>query len=234
MKKIFLDTETTDFEGSIIELAYIVEGSSIKTYQSYSRANNISFGAMATHGITPEMVKDKPITTETEAYKALLELNNSNNYLVAHNLPFDLRMLEKEGFINRFKLIDTLRVAKHVLIEEEKKSLQYLRYSLGLYKREDIVFKELKQEKIAHSALPDCVWLKMLFDYFIKEKNLSYDDMVALTKKIPLEKIWLFGKYRGLEVEDIAKKDKQYLRWALNNMQNLSEEFKYTIKYWIN
>ena len=50
-------------------------------------------------------------------------------------MPFDLGMMEKEGFVSHMRVIDTLRVAKHLLPEQKSKALQYLRYALELYKK---------------------------------------------------------------------------------------------------
>lgn len=44
--------------------------------------------------------------------------------MIAHNMPIGIGMLEKEGFVSKIKIIDTLRVAKHLLAEQPSKALQ--------------------------------------------------------------------------------------------------------------
>ena len=66
---------------------------------------------MEVHNITPDMIKNKPYLKDTKIYKKLLELNSKENFLIAHNINFDLAMLEKEVFkqlyINRhFKVFE--------------------------------------------------------------------------------------------------------------------------------
>ena len=76
----------------------------------------IKLEAMEVHNITPNLLENKPKAVDTKFYKRLQELNSSENFLIAHNINFDLDMIKKEGFINNFQLIDTLRCAKHLLV----------------------------------------------------------------------------------------------------------------------
>ena len=137
-KYIILDTETTGTGDTdrVIQLGYIVLGvNPIEVHNEFNSSDvPINFGAMEVHGITPDLLVGKPACTETTAYKRLLELNAPDNYLIIHNAPFDIKMLEKEGFSTQMKVIDTLRVAKHVLPDEEAHRLQYFRYKMELYK----------------------------------------------------------------------------------------------------
>jgi len=137
---VILDTETTGVgeNDRVIQLGYIVLGTKeIEVHNEfYSSDVPISFGAMEVHGITPEMILNKPACTDSVAYKRLCELNTNENYMIIHNAPFDLGMLEKEGFNTQMKVIDTLRVAKHVLPDEDAHRLQYFRYKMELYKDE--------------------------------------------------------------------------------------------------
>ncbi len=133
-KYIILDTETTGTgeEDRVIQLGYIVLGSKeVEVHNEfYSCEIPISFGAMEVHGITQEMLEGKPTAKESIAYKRLCELNTNENYMIIHNAPFDLGMLEKEGFDTKMKVIDTLRVAKHILPDEDAHRLQYFRYKM--------------------------------------------------------------------------------------------------------
>ena len=148
-KYIILDTETTGIGelDKIIQLGYIVLGKPsepIEVYNEFCSCDKeISLGAMEVHHITPEMIEGKPLCTDMQAYKRLVELNSDDNYMIIHNAPFDLTMLEKEGFKNQMQLIDTLRCAKHLYPESEYHRLQYFRYSLDLYKEEEVEAQKL-------------------------------------------------------------------------------------------
>jgi len=69
---------------------------------------------MEVHNITPELIEGRRSFRESSFFEELLRLNVEKNYLIAHNINFDLAMLEKEGFKNRMQLIDTLRCSKHL------------------------------------------------------------------------------------------------------------------------
>ena len=238
-KYIILDTETTGTgeDDRIIQLGYIVLGSKdIEVYNEFcSSQTPISFGAMEVHGITPEMIENKPICQETSAYKRLQELNSEENYMIIHNAPFDLEMLKKEGFDIQMKVIDTLRVAKHIFEDEEAHRLQYFRYKMGLYKDEDKEAKNLNIEVKAHDAIGDVLILKLFLTKLKEALTLKFphanpvEKMVELTNTPIIIKTFKFGKYKGKTLQEVAYEDAGYLRWMLNSMDNLDEDMRYSI-----
>jgi DNA polymerase-3 subunit epsilon/exodeoxyribonuclease X len=238
---VILDTETTGVgeNDRIIQLGYIVLGAKeIEVYNEfYSSDVPISFGAMEVHGITQEMIDTKGRPQESKAYKRLQELNTDENFMIIHNAPFDLGMLEKEGFETKMKVIDTLRVAKHVLPDEEAHRLQYFRYKMGLYKDEKKEADALGIEVKAHDAIGDVLVLK-LFLSKLKEAVASVfpdenpvEKMVDLTNTPILVKSFKFGKYKGKTLQEVASSDAGYLRWMLSSMENLDEDMRYSINY---
>ncbi len=239
-KYILLDTETTGAgeKDRIIQLGYLVlEGSSTEVYNEFCSSDvPISYKAMEVHGITPEMIEGKPTCTDLPAYNKLLELNSPENYLIIHNAPFDIGMLEKEGFENKMQLIDTLRVAKHLLPDEEGHRLQYFRYRMGLYKREEEEARKLGIEVKAHDAIGDVLVLKLLLSELRKlvmqkfPTEESVAKMVELTKTpIYIEK-FRFGKYKDKTLKEVALQDPGYLQWMLNKMENLDDDLRYSIE----
>lgn len=242
-KYIILDTETTGTteEDRVIQLGYIVLGA--KEVEVHNEFNStdvpISFGAMEVHGITQEMIENKPICTETTAYKRLLELNVQDNYLIIHNAPFDIKMLEKEGFKTQMQVIDTLRVAKHLLPDEEAHRLQYFRYKMELYKEEEKEANALGIVVKAHDAIGDVLVLKLFLSklrVLVQEKFVGenpVEKMVDLTNTPILIKKFRFGKHKGKEVEEVAREDAGYLRWMLANMDTLDDDMRYTINYYL-
>ncbi len=238
-KYVILDTETTGTgeQDRVIQLGYIVLGAKeIEVHNEFNSADvPISFGAMEVHGITQDLIQGKPNCTDTSAYKRLEELNESENYLIIHNAPFDLKMLEKEGFENKMKVIDTLRVAKHVLPDEEAHRLQYFRYKMELYKEEEQEASALGIVVKAHDAIGDVLVLKLFLsklktivgEQFPSENPV--EKMVELTTTPILVKTFRFGKHKGKELAEVAREDAGYLRWMLSNMDNLDDDMRYSI-----
>ena len=242
-KYIILDTETTgtNEEDRIIQLGYIVLGAKdVEVHNEFCSSDvPISFGAMEVHGITPEMIEGKPKCTEMASYKRLLELNTPDNYMIIHNAPFDLKMLEKEGFQTQMKVIDTLRVAKHVLPDEEAHRLQYFRYKMDLYKEEDKEAQALDIVVKAHDAIGDVLVLKLFLSKLrkiVEEKfpgENPVEKMVDLTNTPILIQTFRFGKHKGKTLQEVAIEDAGYLRWMLGNMENLDEDMRYSINYYL-
>jgi len=242
-KYIILDTETTgtDEKDRVIQLGYMVlGGKNIEVHNEFCSVDvPINFAAMEVHGITPEMIKDKPKCIELPAYKRLLELNTPQNYMIIHNAPFDLKMLQKEGFEIEMKVIDTLRVAKHIFEEEEAHRLQYFRYKMELYKEEDAQAKKLGIEVKAHDAIGDVLVLKLFLTKLRQavEKKFPNENpvekMVDLTNTPILIKTFRFGKHKGKTLQEVAQEDAGYLRWMLSSMDNLDDDLRYSINYYL-
>ena len=241
-KYIILDTETTGAgeNDRVIQLGYIVldPGKPTETHNELCSSDvPLSIGAMEVHNITPDMIEGKPSCSEMGAYKRLLELNTPDNYMIIHNAPFDIGMLEKEGFSLNMKLIDTLRVSKHVFPDSDYHRLQYFRYSLELYKEEAAEAANLGIELKAHDALGDVLFLKLLLSKVreaVQEKfpgENAVEKMVELTQEpVFITKPMRFGKHKGKTIQELAHEDAGYLRWMMENMQNLDEDTRYTIK----
>ncbi len=242
-KYIILDTETTgtDEEDRVIQLGYMVLGAKeIEVHNEFCSTDiPIKFGAMEVHGIIPDMLEGKPECVQTQAYKRLLELNTPDNYLIIHNAPFDIKMLEKEGFETKMKVIDTLRVAKHVMPDEEAHRLQYFRYKMELYKEEQKEANALGIEVKAHDAIGDVLVLKLFLSQLkkiVQEKfpnENPVEKMVDLTNTPILVTAFRFGKHKGKTLQEVAREDAGYLRWMLKSMDNLDDDLRYSINYYL-
>lgn len=238
-KYVILDTETTGVgeNDRVIQLGYIVLGAKdIEVHNEfYSSDVPIGFGAMEVHGITPDMLEGKPSCQESVAYKRLCELNTNENYMIIHNAPFDLGMLEKEGFNTQMKVIDTLRVAKHVMPDEDAHRLQYFRYKMELYKSEQKEADALGVVIKAHDAIGDVLVLKLFLSKLKEAVAATFPDenpvekMVDLTNTPILVTSFRFGKYKGKTLQEVAASDAGYLRWMLSSMENLDEDMRYSI-----
>jgi DNA polymerase III epsilon subunit-like protein len=229
-KFLFFDTETTDVQSKdIIQLAFVTsDGKEFNEY--FKPEQEISFGAMAVHHITPEFLEDKPLfkskMMQDSSSMTLFSEVSLKDYLndlakeyiwVAHNAEFDMDVLKKKG-IDIPRYICTLKIARNMLSEDDGKrdlesySLQYLRYYLGLYKKED---KEGRV--IAHDAMGDVHVLKNLFEYLKNNSSLSTENMMIISKEPQFIRTINFGKYTGYSLEELVKTDREYLEWLLEN-----------------
>ena len=148
-------------------------------------------------------------------------------------------MLEKEGFSTQMKVIDTLRVAKHILPDEEAHRLQYFRYKMDLYKEEEKEASALNIVVKAHDAIGDVLVLKLLLSKLRVAVQAAYpsenpvEKMVDLTNTPILVKTFRFGKHKGRELEEVAREDAGYLRWKLTSMDNLDDDLRHSINHYL-
>ncbi len=243
-KYLLFDTETTGNreEDRIIQIGGMIVHSKahIELFDELcSTTQPISFEAMEVHNITPDLIEGKPPYSQTAFAAKLEEYNDPENYLIAHNIGFDLGMIEKEGFENRYTLIDTVRCAKHLLPESPYHRLQYLRYWLGLYKEEQAEAQRLGIAIKAHDAIGDVLVMKLLLSRLVALVQEAFpginpmQKMAELTKTPVLIKTFKFGKYKEREIEEIAREDMGYLRWMRNNL-DLDEDMVYSLDYYLN
>ncbi|MDA3907564.1 MAG: 3'-5' exonuclease, partial [Sulfurimonas sp.] len=151
---IFFDTETTgvDSEDQIIQIGAIITDTKGELYgkgvydELCSSNIPIKLQAMSTHGLRQVDIDDKPLFKKTEFWKDLNELNSEENYLIAHNSPFDLGMLEKHKFENKCQVIDTLRCAMHLF------DLKVPHPSAG-HGQEDLIEVEIRDKN--NNLVPD-------------------------------------------------------------------------------
>jgi len=239
-KYVLFDTETTgnQAEDRIIQVGAMVVGAKgeVVVYNELCSSEiPIKIEAMEVHNLTPNMLEGKANFKSTRFYNDLATLNNEHNYLIAHNIQFDLGMLIKEGFQNRMRLIDTLRCSKHLYPDSDYHRLQYFRYSLGLYKDEA---NEAQKHNIvikAHDAIGDVLVMKLLLSKLVarvKEQYQGVNPMVKLeelTRTPVVMKKFKFGKYKGEEIADIARSDAGYIKWMVKSLE-LDEDLKYTLE----
>jgi DNA polymerase-3 subunit epsilon/exodeoxyribonuclease X len=229
---IFLDTETTGLEelDRICSLGVIIQDSkNISThYELIKSSKKIKPEASAVHHLTDEMLKDKKVFKKSKIYKTLQECNSRENVLISHNINFDLKMLQKEGFIWEGAVIDTLKCVRHLIPECEQFSLQYLRYELRLYKEEK---SELDITIQAHNALSDALHVRLLYKYLLD--YASHEKLEELSMKNVLISKFAFGKYKGRYIEDIAMSDRAYIEWMLNTVADMDEDLLYSLEYYL-
>ena len=219
---IFFDTETTgiEVEDQIIQIGAIITDTKGELYKKSvynelcSSKIPIKLQAMSTHGIRQVELEGKDSFDKTEFWHDLNELNSGDNYLIAHNIPFDLGMLEKHNFKNEYQLIDTLKCAMHLydvkvphvsaglgqedLIEEEildknnnivpNYKLQTFRYKLFSKEEESEEAKKYSVEVKAHDAIGDVLVLKMFLKalFFRAKEAYGLKNSEVMSKLVEL------------------------------------------------
>ncbi|MBU1387756.1 MAG: hypothetical protein KKE62_06065 [Proteobacteria bacterium] len=229
---IFLDTETTGTgdEDRFCQLAYKTDNGTIAVNELFDPGRSIEIEAMCVHHITDEMVAGKPSFRGSSTEKELKELlSNSENFLVAHNASFDVGMLNREGLYPK-NVICTLKLVRHLDQGgyHKKHNLQYLRYSM-----------KLKIEgATAHDAFGDVLVLEALFQRLFQkmmsqnegDEQKTIQKMIEISSKPSLLPKITFGKHKDMLFKDVPK---DYLQW-LSGQDDLNEDFKYTVNYYLN
>ncbi len=214
---IIFDTETTGSgpKDLLCQLAYKTLGEKEITIVYANPEFPIPFEAMATHHITQKMVDNEPAFKDNPAYQNIKSMfENPEIIAVAHNAPFDVKILQNDG-INTATWLDTCKVATHTkkYHNAERVGLQYLRYFFGI---------EISiSEATPHSAEGDVIILEKIFiklrDIIMEQEGKTEDEAIAemlvLTHKPVMIEMINFGKYKGRKVLDVAVEDKRYLQW---------------------
>jgi DNA polymerase III epsilon subunit-like protein len=240
---VLFDTETTGNQENdrIIQIGAMVvhDKEHIEIFDELcSTTVPISIEAMEVHNITPDIIEGKTPFSETKFAKVVETYNTKENYLIAHNIGFDLGMLEKEGFTNHYTLIDTVRCARHLLPDSPYHRLQYLRYSLELYKTEKAEADKLGITIKAHDAIGDVLVMKLLLSKLVKLTQQQFpginpmQKMAELTNTPVLIKTFKFGKYKDRDIEEVSREDMGYLQWMYKNL-DLDEDMQYTLKQYL-
>lgn len=240
IKYIIFDTETTGLtkKDRIIQIGAMVldNHKNITIYDELCSTDvKINFQAMKVHGITEEMIRNKKKFQYTNFYRDVIKLNSSKNYIIAHNINYDIRMLEKENFTNKMQQIDTLACARHFFPKVDSHKLQSLRFSLKLDKKEEDESKKYNIKIEAHNAIGDVLMTKLLLSKIFDEMRTHYPKiknhlqyLVDLTNKPVFLKKITFGKYAGENLNDIFKKDIDYLKWLYENIED-NKSMRYTL-----
>lgn len=211
-----IDTETCGFDGGVVEIASVdvVDGKIKNPMSDFVKPDRpIGFSAMSIHHITEEMVKDKPgIDRVIDRYKGA-------DYLVAHNSQFDKSVLPDMGT----DWLCTRKLSTRTWPDMESYSNQYLRYALDIN-------PWVPESLHAHRALYDCYVTAGLF-LRILELSGSVTEMIDISNQPVLLRTLHMGKHRGRTYEEVAKTDPGWLRWAISNISDMSEDMQFTIRH---
>lgn len=232
MKKeiIWFDIETTGVSvknDRIVELCIMKDDTEF--YYLLNPEIPILPEASEIHGITDDMVKDKP--TFKELYREIGSIINPKRFIWGgyNNTSFDVPLMLNEfkrcGVHIDLEMIEILDVYKVWTSMSKRKLVDAYQHFCN---------KDLKD---AHSASADIRATKEIFE---KQKELWGEmDYASLSGKksdtssklMKSDKGLMinFGKYKGVLIEDILKADKPYLVWLIRQ-DGFSESFKNEIR----
>lgn len=234
-KLVFFDTETTGNTESdyLCQIAY--KDGETTFVELYKPPVKIPAEASAVHHISNKMVEGKKAFKESEDFAKIKELfEHPDTIVVAHNAPFDLNIVDKEGIVPA-SFICTLRVARHLDKENkiDRYNLQYLRY-----------FLDMEIDATAHDAMGDVLVLEQLFDRLKKkimdEEKVSeeeaIDKMIEISSHPSIFNKLNFGKYKGKKIEEVLQIDRGWLEWLLREKEKsdqLEDDWIYTLKHFL-
>lgn len=226
---LFSDTETTGLneEDRLCQVAIQVGETKISQY--FKPPLPIKVGAMAVSHITNAMVADAEEFNDSAMKQELIGYAANDYVFVAHNAPFDLAMLAKEGIVfDRY--IDTKKMSHALDPNQEMEShrLQYLRYYYGV---------EIPNA-VAHTADGDVAVLVAVFKK-LRELlgNPSIEELVELSARPVLYTKFKFGKYDGNDIATVAAINPGYLKWLLDSKKSNGQnevDWIYTLEHYLN
>lgn len=212
MKAIILDTETHTINGYPIEIAYApcffkegaLEFDSSRLFDEYfSCPEPIAYGAMAVHHILESDIADKP------GYDTF-KLPEGVDYIIGHNIGYDIEAIKKCGSYVPSKSICTLALARFAWPELETHTLSALFYFLATDKAD-----ARDHLRNAHNAAYD-IWFTyiILKNICLKLGIKDTNSLYLLSEKVRMPTEMPFGKHKGVPLKQVPK---DYIRWLLGS-----------------
>lgn len=225
---IFADTETTDAgpTASVCEVGWIrtdADFNVIDTVQSLIDPEQmISPAASGIHGLVNEDVKDSPTLKEffSEDHESCHgEMFPDNAVVIGHRIGFDMRFLAPY-FESPPTQVCTLRWARKLYPHADDHKLSTLIFALGL-----------PRSAGAHRVLADVMSAYHLCRHICERTGMTLPQLAEASKD-PMEVMLMpFGKHKGTAFSDMPR---SYLRWMLDNMTDLDDDFRFTINLHLN
>ncbi|WPK38744.1 DNA polymerase exonuclease subunit [Pseudomonas phage Cassandra] len=224
---IILDTETTHLDtrvAEIIELG-IASYTNKWTYSSElfkPRVNHaqITPKISSITGITDRMVEGKPTFADVvDQYKSITNCQ----LIVAHNAPYDKKVLERYDIASSTNWLCTLKLARYAYQTDptfEEFKLSYLRYKLML---------DIPDDFVAHRAGEDAYMCGVLLERIVTDlesknkldSDIPYaDQLIEISNKPLMLSSMPFGKHKDKPLDEVPM---DYWIWALNNLDALDE-----------
>lgn len=216
-----IDTETTGLDATdrVCEIAWTDVDASGELHGSFTSLINpgvpMKPGASATHHLTDEDVAHAP-PMESVVDAMCAGMSNGAKAYAAHNAEFDQGKL----FLSGYPFLCTMRLAKHVLPEQESYSSQFLRYQLKLK-------PDIPNGTPAHRAAADVSVTVALLLYLLPLARSKWPEVTtveALIDKVKQPRLLTtigFTKYKGQPYRSL---DAGMLRWIITNCSDREDD----------
>ena len=204
-----LDTETASLQSGVVELAMLHIDAELNVLGEFHTKVNperpIEPGAFAVHGISDADVADAPTLAQIPELSLV-------THAVAHNYPFDSRMLK--GRLNAEASLCTLSLSRQYLKGAANHKLENLKRELGL------------PDQKSHSALGDVYTTLDLLRHLLPLTGVPLDTLFKRAAQPKLIHRMTFGKHKGLLISQVPA---DYRSWLLGQ-ENLDKDLKYTLE----
>ena len=204
-----LDTETASLQGGVVELALLHIDTELNVLGEFHTKVNperpIEPGAFAVHGISDADVADAPTLAQIPELSLV-------THAIAHNLPFDSRMLK--GRLKAEASLCTLSLSRQYLKGTANHKLENLKLELGL------------PDQKSHSALGDVYTTLDLLRHLLPLTCVPLDTLFKRAAQPKLIHRMTFGKHKGLLISQIPA---DYRNWLLGQ-ENLDKDLRYTLE----
>lgn len=207
MSALIFDTETTGGDPpKMIEAAGIVlEGDEIDLRPAslfcdrYNPGVPSTLGALATHHILDEELKDCPLPDE-------FSLDADVEYLIGHNVDYDWKVIGEPDV----KRICTFALSRYLFPTLDSHTLGAMAYFFLKGEARNLL-------RNAHSAASDCETTRHVLRYLIgtlkKQVSIfSWEDLWAASEVARVPVVMAFGKHKGTKIADLPP---DYVDWML-------------------
>ena len=204
-----LDTETASLHSGVVELALLHIDTELNVLGEFHTKVNperpIEPGAFAVHGISDADVADAPTLAQIPELSLV-------THAVAHNYPFDSRMLK--GHLKAEASLCTLSLSRQYLKGTANHKLENLKRELGL------------PDQKSHSALGDVYTTLDLLRHLLPLTGVPLGTLFKRAAQPKLIHRMTFGKHKGLLISQVPA---DYRNWLLGQ-ENLDKDLKYTLE----
>ena len=211
MNALILDTETNKLSGYPIEIAHIscsfeqgvLQIESNSAFDEYfSCPEPIELGAMATHHILETDIADKP------SYE-VFRLPENTEYLIGHNIDYDLKAIKLCDSSINVKGICTLALARMVWDELETHNLTAMYYHVMSTDLE----KARKHLRNAHNARWDIYFTGVVLQAIVEKLAIKdINSLYQMSEIARIPKRITFGKHKGELIDELPD---SYIDWLL-------------------
>lgn len=221
---LFADVETTDAgpTASVVEVGWIRTDAAfniLETVESLIDPEQmITPSASGIHGLVNADVENSPTLREyfTEDDPSCYgKLFPQDSVVIGHRIGFDMRFLAP-CFEAPPVQVCTLRWARKLYPHADDHKLSTLIFALGL-----------PRSTGAHRVLADVMSAYYLCQHICERTGMTLPQLAQASLQ-PMEVLMMpFGKHKGQPFSEVPR---SYLRWMRENMQDLDDDFRYTIQ----